>query len=57
MHPGGDIILDEAGQDATEEFELRHTEEARMMLVNYYIGDLKEHVESLPHKRYMAELK
>mmetsp|Transcript_16545 Transcript_16545/g.21890 ORF Transcript_16545/g.21890 Transcript_16545/m.21890 type:complete len:969 (-) Transcript_16545:142-3048(-) len=40
-HPGGaDSILLTAGEDATEEFDSLHSEKARKMLDNYYIGDL-----------------
>ncbi|EDO16237.1 hypothetical protein Kpol_505p14 [Vanderwaltozyma polyspora DSM 70294] len=41
-HPGGDeIILDLAGQDATESFEdIGHSDEALKILKKLYIGDL-----------------
>ncbi|KAM6496187.1 Cytochrome b5-like heme/steroid binding domain containing protein [Amanita muscaria] len=42
-HPGGDeVVLAEAGQDATEAFEdVGHSDEARALLPNFYIGDLE----------------
>ncbi|KAG0236871.1 hypothetical protein BGW42_002369 [Actinomortierella wolfii] len=42
-HPGGEeVLLDEAGRDATESFEdVGHSEEARSMLEGLYVGDLK----------------
>lgn len=48
-HPGGKAILEGCGTDATELFETRpmgsgtaHSERARTLRENYYIGDLKE---------------
>jgi cytochrome b involved in lipid metabolism len=48
-HPGGEAILEGCGTDATELFETRpmgsgtpHSERARSLLPNYYIGDLEE---------------
>ncbi|KAF8338845.1 cytochrome b5 [Cantharellus anzutake] len=40
-HPGGDeVILSEAGKDATEAFEdVGHSDEARDLLKTLYIGD------------------
>jgi cytochrome b involved in lipid metabolism len=47
-HPGGNALLEGCGKDATELFETRpmgsgtpHSEDARDLLPNYYIGDLK----------------
>ncbi|KAL1918602.1 uncharacterized protein VTP21DRAFT_2624 [Calcarisporiella thermophila] len=41
-HPGGEeVLLDVAGQDCTEAFEdVGHSQEARDMLSEYYVGDL-----------------
>eukprot|EP00996_Jenningsia_fusiforme_P005104 NODE_6009_length_615_cov_838.583039_g5606_i0.p1 GENE.NODE_6009_length_615_cov_838.583039_g5606_i0~~NODE_6009_length_615_cov_838.583039_g5606_i0.p1 ORF type:complete len:113 (+),score=30.45 NODE_6009_length_615_cov_838.583039_g5606_i0:176-514(+) len=42
-HPGGgDIILDHAGRDASNDFEAAgHSKTAYDMLEKYYVGDLK----------------
>lgn len=41
-HPGGDeVILAEAGQDATEAFEdVGHSDEARALLPDMLVGEL-----------------
>ncbi len=48
-HPGGEIIFEACGKDATKLFETRpmgsktpHSENARKILEKYYIGDLKK---------------
>ena len=48
LHPGGDVILEGCGTDATVLFETRpmgsgtpHSERARNLLENYYIGELR----------------
>ncbi|EJD00950.1 cytochrome b5 [Fomitiporia mediterranea MF3/22] len=43
-HPGGDeVILAEAGKDATEAFEdVGHSDEAREILQTLYIGDFEK---------------
>ena len=48
-HPGGEVIFDACGKDATKLFETRpsgsktpHSAEARKILEKYYIGDLKK---------------
>ncbi|KAF9998535.1 hypothetical protein BGZ80_001550 [Entomortierella chlamydospora] len=42
-HPGGEeVLIDEAGRDATESFEdVGHSEEAREILSKLYIGEYK----------------
>ncbi|KAG0039783.1 hypothetical protein BGZ82_006805 [Podila clonocystis] len=42
-HPGGEeVLLDEAGRDATESFEdVGHSDEARDIMSKLYVGDLK----------------
>ncbi|KAF9971413.1 hypothetical protein BGZ73_005646 [Actinomortierella ambigua] len=42
-HPGGEeVLLDEAGRDASESFEdVGHSEEARSIMDGLYVGDLK----------------
>ncbi|NWI59508.1 CYB5B protein, partial [Calyptomena viridis] len=41
-HPGGEeVLLEQAGRDATESFEdVGHSTDAREMLKEYYIGDV-----------------
>ena len=40
-HPGGgESITISAGQDSSEEFNALHSDKARAMLEDYYIGDL-----------------
>ncbi|VDM59695.1 unnamed protein product [Angiostrongylus costaricensis] len=41
-HPGGcEVLLEQAGQDATEAFEdVGHSTDARKMREEYYIGDI-----------------
>ncbi|EIM88355.1 cytochrome b5 [Stereum hirsutum FP-91666 SS1] len=43
-HPGGDeVILSEAGKDATEAFEdVGHSDEARAMLPNMLVGEFEK---------------
>lgn len=43
-HPGGeDILVDSSGRDATREFEdVGHSADARAMLDDYYVGDVRE---------------
>nr|XP_046204425.1 cytochrome b5-like isoform X2 [Oncorhynchus gorbuscha] len=42
-HPGGeDVLMAQAGTDATVSFEdVGHSKDARAMLIEYYIGELK----------------
>ncbi|XP_074263441.1 cytochrome b5-like [Silene latifolia] len=41
-HPGGDdVLLTSTGKDATDDFEdVGHSENARNMLKDYYVGDI-----------------
>jgi len=43
-HPGGEeILIEHAGQDASEDFEdVGHSSDAREMLLEYYVGELHE---------------
>ncbi|MFZ6015622.1 MAG: cytochrome b5 domain-containing protein [Patescibacteria group bacterium] len=47
MHPGGDILYEECGKDATESFNAKpgsgapHSAKARSYMANYEIGKLK----------------
>ncbi|XP_075017810.1 cytochrome b5 type B isoform X1 [Calonectris borealis] len=44
-HPGGEeVLLEQAGRDATESFEdVGHSIDAREMLKQYYIGEIHPH--------------
>ncbi|KAI4831079.1 hypothetical protein KUCAC02_002680, partial [Chaenocephalus aceratus] len=41
-HPGGEeVLIEQAGSDATESFEdVGHSTDAREMLMQYYVGEL-----------------
>lgn len=42
-HPGGgQSITINAGQDSTEEFNTLHSDKARAMLEDYYVGELDD---------------
>ncbi|XP_009475730.1 PREDICTED: cytochrome b5 type B [Nipponia nippon] len=45
LHPGGEeVLLEQAGRDATESFEdVGHSTDAREMLKQYYIGEIHPH--------------
>lgn len=49
QHPGGEeVLLEQAGGDATESFEdVGHSTDAREMLQQYYIGELHEVVTKI----------
>ncbi|KAK4508855.1 uncharacterized protein ATC70_013478 [Mucor velutinosus] len=51
-HPGGEeVLLDEAGKDATEAFEdIGHSDEAREILEKYLIGTLDEASQNNTYK-------
>ncbi|KAH7159420.1 cytochrome b5, partial [Dactylonectria estremocensis] len=57
-HPGGEeVILEVAGQDATEPYdEVGHSEAAEKMLLQYYIGELKEEVSIFNQTRILSIL-
>ena len=41
-HPGGEVVYDGCGIDATEMFnEVPHSQGARTFAINFYIGDLE----------------
>ena len=56
-HPGGEeVLLENAGMDATEPFEdVGHSEDARLMLKDYYKGELKDAAE-LKKKDYPSHV-
>lgn len=55
-HPGGKAsILLNAGMDATEEFLAIHSEKARRMLEDYYIGDLVGEEEKEEEKLHVSK--
>jgi cytochrome b involved in lipid metabolism len=58
-HPGGDeVILAEAGQDATDAFEdVGHSDEARELLVDFYVGDFDESSATKAKKEAKAATK
>jgi cytochrome b5 len=61
-HPGGpEIMLDLAGQDATNEFEdIGHSNDARAQLKQWRIGKLKgavKEAKSTPTKKYPSSVK
>jgi cytochrome b involved in lipid metabolism len=46
------VLLDMAGQDATEAFEdVGHSDEAREILAGLQVGNLKRQVRILPQKK------
>ncbi|KAG2211848.1 hypothetical protein INT47_004535 [Mucor saturninus] len=52
-HPGGEeVLLDEAGRDATESFEdIGHSDEAREILEKYFVGELNE-ISKAKYRQY-----
>ena len=54
-HPGGDeVILAEAGQDATEAFEdVGHSDEARALLPGMLVGEFEKNSVSLAFFSYL----
>jgi len=55
-HPGGDeVILSEAGKDATEAFEdVGHSDEARGLLPGMLIGEFEKGVNEVKAKSYQS---
>ncbi|KAF9102687.1 hypothetical protein BGX27_010905 [Mortierella sp. AM989] len=55
-HPGGEeVLIDEAGRDATESFEdVGHSEEARDILSKWYIGEFKTDGSAEKNKKTFA---
>jgi len=55
-HPGGDeVILSEAGKDATEAFEdVGHSDEARALLPGMRIGEFEKGVDPVKVKSYQS---
>ncbi|KAH8921647.1 cytochrome b5 [Atractiella rhizophila] len=52
-HPGGDeVLLGEAGRDATEAFEdVGHSDEARDIMKEYYVGECPEGADNYKKKK------
>lgn len=62
QHPGGEeVLLEQAGADATESFEdVGHSTDAREMLQQYYIGELhmvRSHFTFLTSNKSLSVLK
>ncbi|KAK3561820.1 hypothetical protein QTP86_017074 [Hemibagrus guttatus] len=57
-HPGGEeVLLEQAGSDATESFEdVGHSTDAREMLQQYYIGELHEDDRKKETQKFMEHL-
>lgn len=54
---GEEVLLEMAGQDATEPYdELGHSENADKMLLRYYIGELQEQVSVLSQAQSLSLL-
>ncbi|KAI0005052.1 cytochrome b5-like heme/steroid binding domain-containing protein [Russula compacta] len=55
-HPGGDeVILSEAGKDATEAFEdVGHSEEARALLPGLEVGEFEKGSNEIKAKTYQS---
>ena len=57
VHPGGDLIFQYAGRDATDEFEAFHLPRVKRRLAPFYIGDLVDAPVELPVTKDYRELK
>ncbi|GAB6021392.1 Cytochrome b5 isoform E [Chamberlinius hualienensis] len=57
-HPGGEeVLLEQAGKDATEAFEdVGHSTDAREMMTKYKIGDLNEEDRKLLKEKAVCRL-
>ncbi|KAH6584411.1 hypothetical protein BASA61_000508 [Batrachochytrium salamandrivorans] len=55
-HPGGEeVLVEQAGLDASEAFEeIGHSQDARDLLVNMYMGDLLPSTSDAPKKANAA---
>ncbi|XP_046872156.1 cytochrome b5 [Hypomesus transpacificus] len=57
-HPGGEeVLLEQAGADATESFEdVGHSTDAREMLLQYYLGELHmdDRMKQCPKEEYIS---
>jgi cytochrome b involved in lipid metabolism len=55
-HPGGDeVILSEAGKDATEAFEdVGHSDEARALLPGFLVGEFEKGPNEVKAKAYQS---
>lgn len=49
-HPGGEeVLMEQAGQDATDAFEdIGHSEDSRVLLKKFYVGDLVKAGDASP---------
>ncbi|KAM9268738.1 cytochrome b5 type B isoform 2-T2 [Cariama cristata] len=57
-HPGGEeVLLEQAGRDATESFEdVGHSTDAREMLKQYYIGEIHPHDRKEEGSKFLVNM-
>ncbi|KQK80158.1 cytochrome b5 type B-like protein [Amazona aestiva] len=57
-HPGGEeVLLEQAGRDATESFEdVGHSSDAREMLKQYYIGEIHPHDRKKEGSKFLVNM-
>ncbi|XP_074769653.1 cytochrome b5 type B isoform X2 [Athene noctua] len=57
-HPGGEeVLLEQAGRDATECFEdVGHSMDAREMLKQYYIGEIHPHDRKKEGSKFLVNM-